>query len=36
MGSALVFSLFYGLTPLVVTMIAYLLLAREGSEEDRR
>lgn len=36
MGSALVFSLFYGLTPLVVTVIAYFVLAREGSEEDRR
>lgn len=33
MASALVFALFYGLTPLVVVVAAYLVLLRERSED---
>lgn len=35
MTSALVFALFYGLTPLVVVVIAYLVLQGERSEGEK-
>lgn len=34
MTSALIFALFYGLTPLVVVVIAYFVLRRDYSRED--
>lgn len=34
MASAIVFALFYGLTPLVVVAVAYYVLLRERSEES--